>query len=124
MSVLAVLRSGAYVELPDPAYTTYASVSNELSKADRNTLGDMIKERIALKASIQVEWHGLTKAQKDLIMSLTSGNTFQMRYLDIEDDTVKLSRFYRGSDTEIKAYGRFNGTSWRYYDIKTSLVEL
>lgn len=124
MSILAVQSGGSYVELADPAYQGYTSVANELTKSDRNTLGNLIKERITIKATLEIEWHGLTKAQKDAIMSGTSANTFSVRYFDMDDDTVKYGTFYRGSDVEVTAYGKFNGSSFQYYDVSISLVEV
>lgn len=123
MSVLAVKSGATYVELPDPAYQCYSTTGNELTKSDRNTLGNLIKERITVKVTISVEWRGLTAAQKNTVISSTGGNTFSVRYMNLDDDTVKTSTFYRG-DTEISGYGRFNGSTFRYYDIKTTLVEV
>lgn len=124
MSILAVKSGASYIELPDPAYKGYKTVRNELTKADRNTLGNLIKERIAIKTTIEVEWKGISKTEKDRIMSSTSANTFQARYLDMDGDEVRLGTFYRGSDAEITGYGRFSGSSFQYYDLKISLVEV
>lgn len=124
MSILAVQSGGAYVELADPAYMGYKSVANELTKSDRNTLGNLIKERITIKATVEVEWHGLSKAEKDAIMSGTSANTFSVRYFDVDDDTVKYGTFYRGTDAEVTGYGKFDGSSFQYYDVVISLVEV
>lgn len=124
MSILAVKSGASYIELPDPAYKGYKTVRNELTKADRNTLGNLIKERITIKTTIEVEWKGVSKTEKDRIMSSTSANTFQARYLDMDGDEVRLGTFYRGSDAEITGYGWFNGSSFQYYDLKISLVEV
>lgn len=124
MSILAVKSGASYIELPDPAYKGYKTVRNELTKADRNTLGNLIKERIAIKTTIEVEWKGISKAEKDRIMSSTSANVFQARYIDMDGDEVRLGTFYRGSDAEMTGYGRFNGSSFQYYDLKISLVEV
>lgn len=124
MSIIAVSSGGSYIELPDPAYQGYKTMSNELAKADRNTLGNLIKERIAIKKTIEVEWHGLSKEGKDEIMSATSTNTFSVRYVDMTDDTVKYSTFYLGSDAEITGYGKYSGASFQYYDVKISLIEV
>lgn len=124
MSVLAANSTGSYIELPDPAYTAYGSTPEELTKADRNTLGNLIKERIAIKMTIKAEWHGLTAEQKNAITTSTSANTFSMRYLDVFDDTVKYGTFYRGSSPEIKGYGRFTGTTFQYYDVVMEFVEV
>lgn len=124
MSVIAVQSGGSYVELADPAYQGYTTVANELTKSDRNTLGNLIKERITIKATLEIEWHGLTKAQKNAIMSGTSANTFSVRYYDVDDDTVKYGTFYRGSDVEVVAYGKFDGAKFQYYDVSLSLIEV
>lgn len=124
MSVLAVKSGVSYIELPDPAYKGYKTVQNEWTKADRNTLGNLIKERITIKATIVVEWKGISKAEKDRVMSSTSANTFQARYLDMDGDEVRLGTFYRGDDAEIIGYGRFNGSYFQLYDVKISLVEV
>lgn len=124
MSILAVQSGGSYVELADPAYQGYTSVANELTKSDRNTLGNLIKERITIKATLEIEWHGLNKAQKDAIMSSTSANTFSVRYFDVDDDAVKYGKFYRGTDAEVTPYGKFDGSKFQYYDVKMSLVEV
>lgn len=123
MSVLAANSTGQYIELPDPAYMAYTSVPEEINKADRNTLGNAIKERITIKATIEAEWKGMSAAQKNDIVRSTSANTFSMRYLDIFDDTVKYSTFYRGSSPSITGYGRFNGTTFQYYDVQMKFVE-
>lgn len=123
MSVLAANSTGSYIEFPDPAYMAYTSVPEELSKADRNALGNLIKERITVKTNIKAEWHGLTAKEKNAVVSATSANTFSMRYLDIFDDTVKYGTFYRGSSPEIKGYGRFEGTTFQYYDVVLEFVE-
>lgn len=123
MSVLAVSSGGSYVDLPDPSYMGYSTVPNELTKSDRNTLGNLIKERIAMKATITVEWKGLSAAQKNLITSATSGNTFSVQYFDVFDDTMKYATFYRGDDASVQGYGTFNGSRFQYYDVTLSLVE-
>lgn len=124
MSIIAVQSEGSYVELADPAYQGYTSVANELSKSDRNTLGTMIKERITIKATLEIEWRGLNKVQKDAIMSSTSTNTFNVRFYDVDDDCVKYGKFYRGADVSVTPYGKFDGSSFQYYDVSISLVEI
>ncbi len=120
---MSVLTAGSTV-LPDPAYQEYTTVANELTKADRNTLGNLIKERITIKATITVAWKGLTKVEKDSIVSSTSANTFSLSYLDLEDDSMSSGTFYRGSDMEIKGYGRFDGSKFQYYDVSCQFIEV
>lgn len=125
MSVLAVGSGGSYIELPDPFYNTYSAVSQELTKADRNTLGRLIKIRIATKVTIEAEWHTMTAAQKNAILSSTDANTFQLRYLSTMDDEVHYGEFYRGSDLTVIGYGRHRSDgTFQYYDIKASFIEV
>lgn len=124
MSVLAVGSGGNYIDLPDPAYKGYTAIWQELNKADRNTLGNLIKERITTKFTITAEWHGLTAEEKNLLLSSTDANTFSLRYVSTMDDTVGYGKFYRGSDLEVTGYGRFDGSRFQYYDVKMSLVEV
>lgn len=123
MSVLAVLSNGAYVPLPDPAYDNYKTYPNEISKADRNTLGDLIKQRITVKQTISVQWHGLTAAEKTNIIDLVGGDHFQLKYFCLENDQMQYGKFYTGDDLEIRGYGRFDGNKFQYYDITASFVE-
>ena len=122
-AVLAVSSGGDYIDLPDPAYQAYTSIANEISNSDRNTLGNLIKERVAIKYSVTVEWHGLSSAQKNLLISLTDPNSFQLRYRSIMDDQIKYGKFYRGNDLKITGYGKFNGVTFQYYDVAMSMVE-
>lgn len=120
---MSVLTAGSTV-LPDPAYQGYTTKTEELTKADRNTLGNLIKERITEKVTITCEWKGLTKAEKDKVISSTSANTFSLTYFNLGDDSTATGTFYRGSETEIVAYGRFDGSKFQYYDVKTTFVEV
>ena len=120
---MSVLTAGSTV-LPDPAYQGYSTVAQELTKADRNTLGNLIKERITIKVTISAEWKGLTKAEKDAVMSSTSGNTFSLSYFNLDDDSTATGTFYRGSDYEVAGYGKFNGNCFQYYDVKLSFIEV
>lgn len=124
MSVMAVNSAGSYVELPVPAYRGYSAVEQELTKADRNTLGRLIKVRIAVKMNIEAEWHAITAAQKNSLLALTGANTFQLRYLSTMDDQVHYGEFYRGSDLTVTGYGRYKDGEFQYYDVTTSFVEV
>ena len=124
MSVLAVSKDGMYVELPAPAYQGYSTVDRAIVKADRNTQGNAVIQRINVKANMTLEWHAMSYEQKNLIIGSTDENTFNIRYLSMMDDSVKYGKFYRGDYLEISAYGKFDGSHFRYYNIKMTLVEL
>lgn len=122
-AVLAVSQNGTYVDLPTPAYGGYTTSQNELVQSERNTLGNLYKYRINVKATVDVTWVGLTSAQKNLILSLTSGNEFNLRYFDVFDSTVKFGRFYRGSDASVEPFLRYDGTDFPRFNVTLSLVE-
>lgn len=124
MSVVSVSKDGGYVDLPAPSYQGYSSVSEEIVKADRNTMGNGVKQRINIKAHIELQWKGISADKKNLIISSTDPNSFNIRYLSMMDDSVKYGNFYRGNDLQIQGYGRFNGRNFEYYDVKFTLVEL
>lgn len=122
-SVIACNSTGSYVELPPPAYQGYSAIWEELNQADRNVLGNLIKKRITTKYTIELEWHAVTAEQKNAIISSTNANKFSVRFLSLMDDAVTYADCYRGSAPEITGYGRFDGTTFQYYDVKISLVE-
>ena len=121
MTVLTV----AGTALPDPAYRGYTCTWEELNKADRNTLGNLIKERITTKYTNHVEWKGLTYTQKNTVVSATNPNTFSVTFLSMMDDTFQSGTFYRGSGMTIEGYGKMTSTSrFTYYDVTMDLVEV
>lgn len=121
--VIAISSGGTYVDLPTPAYSGYTTVQNEITKSSRNTLGNLYKFRINVKGTLEVEWHGITPAEKNTIMSATSANEFNIRYFDTFDSTVKYGKFYRGNDPVVTPIGKWNGSEFRAYSVKISLVE-
>lgn len=126
--VLAVQSGGSYIALPDPQYKEYSCVWEELTKADRNTTGFLIKLRIATKFTIEAKWVGLTAEEKNSLIELTNPNSFGLRFFDTMTDTYKYvsgseGGFYRGSGYKINGWGRFDGTKFQYYDVEMSLIQ-
>lgn len=122
-TIIAILSGGNYVDLPTPAVDGYKCIPNEISKASRNTLGNLYKYQITVKRSITINWKSLTPAQKNSILTLTKGNSFQAKYFDFEDATYKYGKFYRGSDLEVKPYPPFKNGEFKMYDITLSMSE-
>lgn len=127
-SPIAIYSNGSYIELPMPHYGSYSGIWEELVKAERNTLGNLIKQRVNTKYVVKVTWKGLTSEEKNLIMSLTSGNSFGTRILDtMADQHVFISEsaggMYRSSNPEVKGYGLFDGTKFQWYDVSMELIE-
>lgn len=129
--------------LPDPAYRGYTTRREELVKAKRNVGnpveqavtgwiydagdGTLIKQRIALKYTIDVQWRGLSASQKTLIMNATSANDFLVDFVDLDTDTkITGRRMYRGTGQTITGWGKYDPSTrkFQYYDVSISLIEL
>lgn len=122
-SILAVSAGGGYVDLPCPSYGSYTSVPNEVVKAGTNTKGVLYKDRIRIRHTIAVGWNCLTAEEKNSILSLTGGNSFQVRYFDCEDSSFKYGKFYRGDDLAITPILRYNGAEFGGYNVTMTMVE-
>lgn len=122
-AVLAIGSGGSYVDLPTPSYSGYMTTPNEVSKAGTNTSGILYKDRIRIRQSIEVHWNTATAEEKNLILSLTNRNSFNVRYFDTEDDQFKYGLFYRGNDLRIEPLLQYTGTGFKRYAISFTMVE-
>ena len=122
-AVLAIGSGGSYVDLPTPSYSGYMTTPNEVSKAGTNTSGILYKDRIRVRQSIEVHWNTATAEEKNLILSLTNRNSFNVRYFDTEDDQFKYGLFYRGNDLRIEPLLQYTGTGFKRYAISFTMVE-
>ena len=122
-SVLAIGSGGSYVDLPTPSYSGYMTTPNEVSKAGTNTSGILYKDRIRVRQSIEVHWNAATAEEKNLILSLTNRNSFNVRYFDTEDDQFKYGLFYRGNDLRIEPLLQYTGTGFKRYAVSFTMVE-
>lgn len=124
-ALLAIESGGSYIDLPSPNENGYSTNLQELSKSSRNALGNLYKFRINMKQTIEVEWNLTAPEDKNLITRLTRDNSFQVRYFDTEDSTIKYGRFYRGSDYKVTPQIRYvpDKGEFMYYNIKMSMVE-
>ena len=124
MALIAVSIDGAYTDLPTPAVGGYEVRPEEITKSSRNTLGNLYKYRIAVKRSITLKWVAVSPAKKDMIMQATAGNSFQVKYFDIQEGIYKYGKFYRGNDLTVTPYPPFKDGEFRMYDISFTIVEM
>ena len=124
MALIAVSIDGAYTDLPTPAVGGYEVRPEEITKSSRNTLGNLYKYRIAVKRSITLKWVTVSPAEKDMIMQATAGNSFQVKYFDIQEGVYKYGKFYRGNDLTVTPYPPFKDGEFRMYDISFTIVEM
>ena len=127
---ISIESGGSYIDLPEPTYKGYSNVREELTRADRNVDGFLIKEHVAWKQTIDVTWKGITAAQKNLIISLTDPNSFGIRFFDMMTETYKYisasaGGVYRGNGMKITGYGTYDTRTGKfpYYDLTISFVE-
>ena len=124
MALIAVSIDGAYTDLSTPAVGGYEVRPEEITKSSRNTLGNLYKYRIAVKRSITLKWVTVSPAEKDMIMQATAGNSFQVKYYDIQEGIYKYGKFYRGNDLTVTPYPPFKDGEFRMYDISFTIVEM
>lgn len=124
MALISIQDSlGNYIDLPTPSVGGYECPPNEITKSSRNTLGNLYKYRINVKRSINITWNAVTPSQKATILSLTSGNSFQVKYFDIQEGTYRYGKFYRGSDLKVIPHPPFKNDEFHHYEITMSLTE-
>lgn len=93
----------------------------ELSKAERNTKGTMIKERIAIKRKIELGWEFLSPEEQQQILALVSRDFFSVDYPDPRTGNHRTGTFYAG-DIANKGNIYKNGRmQWR--DLKFNVIE-
>lgn len=124
-ALLAIGEGGGYTDLPMPNENGYSTKLEEISKSSRNVMGNLYKFRITMKQTINVEWNLTSPEDKNLITSLTRGNSFQVKYFDTETSTFQYGKFYRGSDYQVTPQIRYDkvGNEFMYYNIKMTMVE-
>ncbi len=107
------------VEIPTPS--SYSVGIQDLSKAERNVLGDMIIERIATKRKLELSWNHLSKEDLAVVLQKVSPVFFTVEYIDPEANAKKTGTFYCG-DRTVGALDYINGKI-RWKDIKFNLIE-
>lgn len=107
------------VDIPTPS--DYIVGIQDLSKADRNTKGAMIVQRIATKRKIEMSWKYLKKEDLSRILNLVNSVFFTVDYIDPQSNSWKTGTFYCG-DRSAGALDYINGNI-RYKDIKFNIIE-
>jgi len=108
------------VELPTPS--EFKVGIQDLSKAERNTRGMLIIERIRGGVrKIELGWNFLTAEQMSLILNAVSPVLFSVTYPDPMTNANRTGTFYAG-DRPVSMMDFRNGVP-RYKDVRFSLVE-
>nr|WP_280518602.1 DUF6711 family protein [Lederbergia wuyishanensis] len=93
----------------------------DLSKAERNSRGTMIIERIATKRKLEVSYNYLSKDQLSQVLNSVSPVFISVKYSDPQTNGIRTGTFYCG-DRSVGLIDYRNGVP-RYKDIKFDLVE-
>lgn len=115
---MAVITVGG-VDFPSPSDIKIGV--QDINKADRNTKGTMILERITTKRKLDLSWKFMTAANLAIVLNAVSGTFFTVTYTDPVTNALRTGTFYAGDRTvgvmDIRA-----GVT-RYEDIKFNLIE-
>lgn len=108
------------VDLPTP--TSYTPDFEELSKAERNANGMMIKEVIAYKYKLNVTWKKLTQEELTILMNVKRKNFFSLEFIDMDTGRPVTGTFYAGTPTA-NAMEYKNGRIEHWLDVKMNFIE-
>lgn len=107
------------VDIPTP--TDYVVDYEEISKAERNANGTMIKEVIAYKYKLNLTWKKLTQEEMNKLMDIKNKNFFDVSFIDMYGKRVTRT-FYAGTPSA-KGMDYRNGKIQYWLDVKMNLIE-
>jgi hypothetical protein len=108
------------VELPTPS--GYMPSFEEISKADRNARGTMIKEVIAFKYKLEVSWKMLTQSELTKLMNVKRKNFFTLEFIDLDSGKPRTGIFYAGTPAA-SAMEYKEGKVDMWLDVKMNFIE-
>lgn len=94
----------------------------DISKSERNSLGNMIIEIIATKRKLELQWPVLTAAQLSTLLGLMSATTFTVVYSDPVTGAARTMTAYKGDRSLGMLFYNAGVPSWK--DTKVSLIEI
>lgn len=116
-----MLKVDGVIEVPTPS--SYIVDMMEISKAERNALGTMVKDFIAMKTKLNVSWKSLTQAELMTLTNIKRKPSFRLEYYSMETGKIESGHFYVG-DLNANAMRFKNGTVDRWLDITMNFVEM
>ncbi|CAK7070307.1 hypothetical protein [Tissierella sp.] len=116
MSILIV----GGVNFPEPS--SYVPSLEELSKAERNARGRMIKEVIAYKYKLEISWKYLTSEQMTTLINAKMKNYSKVEFIDLTGNK-RTAEFYPGTPSA-SAMEYKNGRVDHWLDIKMNFIEM
>lgn len=107
------------VDIPTP--TDYVVDYEEISKAERNANGLMIKEVIAYKYKLNLTWKQLTQNEMNKLMNVKNKNFFDVSFIDMYGRRVSKT-FYAGTPNA-KGMEYKNNKIQYWLDVKMNFIE-
>ena len=104
-----------------PTPSSYTVGIQDLSKAERNAKGTMVKELIATKRKLEMTWKYLPNDQLSQLLQAVQENFFEVEYPDPQDGTMRTGTFYAG-DRKVGALDYRNGEI-RWIDVQFNVIE-
>lgn len=115
-----ILKADGIV-LPTP--TDYAQGMMELSKADRNALGTMVKDFIAMKTKLDITWKFLTQKEMAILTAVKRKPSFTLEFISFETGKIATGQFYAG-DLGSNAMQFKNGKVDNWLDTTMNFIEM
>lgn len=103
--------------------TDFSSTINDISKANRNSQGNIIIERIATKQTLTMGYAYLDQTQLKNILQAISPITFTVTYPDPTTATTRAPTLFYCGDRSMGMVDFLAGVP-RYKDLKFTLIEV
>ena len=109
------------VTVPTPS--GYSSDMMEISHAERNAVGTMVKDFIAMKNKLNVSWKMLTQEQLKILGVIKRKPSFILEYYSMETGKMEFGNYYVG-DLKANAMRFKDGEVDKWLDITMNFIEL
>jgi hypothetical protein len=107
-----ILTGGLSMKINNVETKTPATMKLTLSDIDgesyRNAKGEIIRDRIAVKRKLDLEWSALTTAEISALLSKVTATFFDVTYLDALTGKEETKKFYV-SERSAPVYSLVNG---------------
>lgn len=109
--------NGVVVATPKTFEPTISDIDGE---TNRNVNGDLIRDRIAIKRKINLEWGPLTQEQIASLLNIVSGVFFTVEFPDPQLGVITKTMYV--GDRTSPAYSCINGVV-KWSGLKMNLIE-
>lgn len=109
------------VKFPNPSKMQVTIEDWDASTSERNANGDLMRDRVAVKRKIEVEYSLLTGEQMSLILKATEDVFFDVVYFDPQQNGFLTKTMYIGN--RAPSFYVLRDGKVMYRDFKFSLIE-